>query len=145
MFLNYQQNLSKSPSSKSLLLPKKHQLQLLVIVMVKKGGNAANLGGTFWIPLSPEKLQSYNEKSSTMDSKEQPAFIIENVLELYNYFPKCSQVHHAGDITDSSSAMSHRRNSSHNLITSKSFKINRKRVSSVPEVEYYSENSSDTL
>lgn len=118
--------------------------------MIKKGGNAANLGGTFWIPLSPEKLQSYNEKSSTMDSTEQPDFIIENVLELFNYFPKCSQVLHPEDITDHDNTSSshhhhHRRNSSHNLITSKSFKLNKKRVSSLPEMEYYSENSSDTL
>lgn len=81
-----------------------------------------------------------------MDSEDQPDFIIGNVLELYNYFPKCSKpLLHADNIADNTSPLSDWRDSSHNVITSKSFNLNNKLVSSLTEMEYYSENSSDTL
>lgn len=47
-----------------------------------KGGNLAGLGATFWIPLSSEAIQCMNQD----DVNHKPAYILRNLLELYNYF-----------------------------------------------------------
>ena len=47
-----------------------------------KGGNLAGLGATFWMPLSPEAIQCLNPD----DIDHKPAYILRNLLDLYNYF-----------------------------------------------------------